>query len=371
VDLPTSLNALLPQELSELVPGVRAGEARKLVSLAHRCGGLPEVAPPGMRRRVLEQAQARLTVPHLELLDERRSRVDPFVKYAFSSPAGGIVESVRIPLEHPRRFSVCVSSQVGCGVGCTFCGTARLGFRRNLAAWEIVEQVRWVRERLPSGARVHGVVFQGMGEPLANLTDVLRSIRVFWEPSAMAIDANNVTVSTSGGPTRLARLVREEPRIRIALSVGAAIPHKRLQLIPTERNQPLARSVEVLADHTRATRNAPLFAYTLLRDVNDTDEDIEALIELVAGFVERSGVKPRVSLIPYSSLGPDDTYAPSVEGRVAMFRKRIGSCGIPVLRRYSGGVDIAAACGQLGMELAAAGSRDRKSSSVPCRSDPS
>ena len=360
MDLPNSLNALLPEELDELLPGVRESEARKLVSLAHRCGGLPEVAPAGMRRRLIQLARDRLEVPHLDLLAERPSRIDPFVKYAFGTPAGGVVEAVRIPLEHPRRFSVCVSSQVGCGVGCTFCGTARLGFRRNLAAWEIVDQVQWVRSRLPEGARVHGVVFQGMGEPLANLANVLRAIRVFWEPCAMAIDANNVTVSTSGGAGRLERLVREQSRVRIALSIGAAIPEKRAQLIPTERHQPLASSVAVLADHTRNTRNAPLFAYTLLRDVNDTPEDVRALIELVERFVDRAGVKPRVSLIPYSPLGTDDAYRPTDEARVTMFRDLIGSRGIPVLRRYSGGADIAAACGQLGLELANTESGKRK-----------
>ncbi len=350
--LPHSLNALLPLELAELLPGVRENEARKLVSLAHRRGELPTVAPAGMRRRVFEHARERLTIPHLELLAEKPSRIDPFVKYAFATSAGGAIEAVRIPLEHPRRFSVCVSSQVGCGVGCSFCGTARLGFRRNLAAWEIVDQVRWVRERLPNGTRVHGVVFQGMGEPLANLTNVVRAIRVFWEPCAMAIDANNVTVSTSGAPARLAALLREEPRIRIALSVGAARPEKRVRLIPAERALPLAESVAVLADHTRETRNAPLFAYTLLEGVNDDDEDLSALIELVERFVDRCGVKPRVSLIPYSPLGgKGDPFTPSSESRILAFRKRIGARGIPVLRRYSGGVDVSAACGQLGLEL--------------------
>jgi 23S rRNA (adenine2503-C2)-methyltransferase len=226
-----------------------------------------------------------------------------------------------------------------------------MGFRRNLAAWEIVDQVRFVRQQLPTGTRVHGVVFQGMGEPLANLEAVLRAIRVFWEPSTMAIDAHNVTVCTSGIPARLQRLAAAAPRVRCALSIGSAIPAKRLGLIPSERTQPLAHSVAVLADHTRKTRNAPLFAYTLLGGVNDTDDDIQALVELVETFVRRAGVKPRVSLIPYSPLGADENFQPSADHRVVAFRERIGSFGIPVLRRYSGGADIEAACGQLGLRL--------------------
>lgn len=350
----TALNALLPHELAAFAPTIEAREARKLVSLVHRSGALPAVTPAGVRRHVFDAVRSALVVPHLTLVTERASAIDPFVKYAFRAPDGSIVEAVRIPLERPGRFSVCVSSQVGCGIGCKFCGTARLGLKRSLDAWEILDQVRAVRERLPAGARIHGVVFQGMGEPLANLDAVVRAIRVMWEPSTMAIDATNVTVCTSGLPNRLAELVREEPRVRIALSIGAALPEKRATLIPTERAQPLARSLAVLADHAKATRNAPVLAYTLLAGVNDGDDDIEALIALVEGFIARAEMKPRVSLIPYSPLG-DDGFRPATEERVEAFRRRVGGRGIPILRRYSGGADVEAACGQLGLRLGAQG----------------
>src|ERR1019366_4632099 len=141
----------------------------------------------------------------------RPSAVDPFVKLALATADGHVVEAVRIPLERAGRFSACVSSQAGCALACVFCATGRLGLARNLETWEIVEQVRLVRGTLesPRTQRVHGVVFQGMGEPLANVERVIEAIRVLCDPSAMAIDARNMTVCTSGLPTAISRLASE------------------------------------------------------------------------------------------------------------------------------------------------------------------
>lgn len=349
-----SIGALLPDELVSRIPGLQRHEALRVVSLVHRLGTLPQITPAGIRRGPYQAVREALATPHLELLEERPSAIDPFVKYAFRAPDAAVIEAVRIPLERPGRFLACVSSQVGCGMGCRFCGTARLGFRRQLTAWEIVDQVRQIRERLPAGARVHGVVFQGMGEPLANLEAVLRSIRVFSEPAALAIDACNVTVSTAGIVPRLEALVAALPRrVRIALSVGSAIPERRAELIPSERHHPLTRLLEILAARARQARVAPLLSYTLLGGVNDGDDHLEAFTALIARFVTLAGMAPRVSLITYNPLGPGDPFVPADPGRLAAFRAHIGSRGTPVVRRYSGGGDVEAACGQLGLRLAA------------------
>lgn len=347
--------ALLPDDLVARVPDLQPQEARRVVSLLQRQGSLPAVTPAGIRRRPYQALREQLETPHLELLAERASAIDPFVKYAFAAPDGAVIESVRIPLERPGRFVACVSTQVGCGMGCAFCGTARLGLRRQLAAWEIVDQVRLIRQRLPAGARVHGVVLQGMGEPLANLAAVLPAIRFCCEPAALAIDACNVTVSTVGILPRLVELLAAIPRrVRIALSVGSAIPARRERLIPSERVHPLAAVIPVLAAHARRTRVAPLLSYTLLGGVNDGDDDLEALADLVARFVAKAGLQPRLSLIPYNRLGAEDPFRPAPLARLLDFRDHIGGRGTPVVRRYSGGGDVGAACGQLGLELAAA-----------------
>src|SRR5689334_16752898 len=180
-----ALQAVTPARLAEL-PGVSLAEARKVVAMIHR--GEPVAPTSHIRRTTAQTVRAAGHVPAISVIAETASQIDPFVKYVCESE-GDRFECVRIPLEHPGRFTVCVSSQVGCALACAFCATGRLGLARNLAAWEIVEQVRIVRAHLrgdrASIARVHGVVFQGMGEPLANLDAVLQAIRVFSEPCAL------------------------------------------------------------------------------------------------------------------------------------------------------------------------------------------
>jgi 23S rRNA (adenine2503-C2)-methyltransferase len=345
------LQSSLPEELVSAAPGVTLPEARRLVAHVHRHGRLPGVTPAGVLRTSMAAVRARFSVPALEPVEHRASRLDPFVKHAFRAPDGSVVESVRIPLERAGRFVACVSSQVGCGLGCVFCGTGRMGLGRNLEAWEIVEQVRLVREALPDGGRLRGVVFQGMGEPLANLTAVLRALRVISEPSALAVDARNVTVCTAGLGSAFARLFEAAPNVRVGVSIGSAIPERRARLMPLERSQPLAQVLERLADHAARTRIAPMLAYTLLGGVNDGDDEIDAMAALARGFAERSGIKPRISLLAYNPFGCDDAFGPSSAERVEAFRAGLGRLGIPVVRRYSGGADVGAACGQLGIRL--------------------
>src|SRR5215510_2503670 len=162
-----ALQAVTPGDLVRAVPVVSLAEARKIVAAVHR--GEPVVASSAVRRIAAHAAAAAGHVPGLALVAETASTIDPFVKYLLAAPDGARFEAVRIPLEHPGRITVCVSSQVGCALACAFCATGRLGLARNLAAWEIVEQVRIVRAHLSRGAatetgdpggvpRVHGVV---------------------------------------------------------------------------------------------------------------------------------------------------------------------------------------------------------------------
>src|SRR5690349_6187808 len=160
-----ALQALLPEELAR-VADIDVAEARKLVALVHRGEPLPRRSPSEVRRASLDRVRERTRLAELTLVARTPSAVDPFVKYALRA-GDGVIETVQIPLERPGRASVCVSSQVGCALACTFCATGRMGLSRNLKAWEIVEQVRVVRRHLAPGTRVHGVVFQGMGEPLS------------------------------------------------------------------------------------------------------------------------------------------------------------------------------------------------------------
>ena len=359
-----ALQAVTPERLMRLVPEVTMAEARKLVAQIHR--GEP-VAPSSAIRAVAARAVRDAgTVPALEVLAETPSAIDPFVKYLLAAPDGARFEAVRIPLEDPERFSVCVSSQVGCALGCTFCATGRMGLARNLEAWEIVEQVRVVRARLPRGRvpakgepsgqgargpcfaadrsaigrpRVHGVVFQGMGEPLANLDAVLDAIAVFQEPSALGIDARAITVCTAGLPSGIRKLAIRAPKVRLGLSIHSV--RARRSIMPIDGAHALDDVLAAAEDHARVTGLSPMWAVTLLDGVNDSDDEAHALADRARAFREATGRMPRISIIAYNAA-PGDMHS-----RSPREREYRAALGLPSHRRYSGGGDVGAACGQL------------------------
>ncbi len=344
-----SLQGLLPGDLVRLA-GIPLVEARRVVAQIHR-GEDPSVPNSGIRRTTREAVVALGNVPSLEVVSEKRSALDPFLKLALRTSDGHVIETVRIPLEHEGRFSVCVSSQVGCALACAFCATGRMGLSRNLETWEIVEQVRMIRRTLPAGSRhnIHGVVFQGMGEPLANLDRVLTAIRIMQEPSALAIDARAITVCTSGLPTGIRRLADEAPKVRLGLSIGSARPDTRRHLMPIDRAHGLDGEVfDAVVYHAEKTNLAPMWAVTLLAGHNDTEEDAVALAALVARFRERTGHSPRLSVIPYNAIAEEnDPFERSNDTSETRFREVLRERGVFTHKRYSGGSDVAAACGQL------------------------
>jgi 23S rRNA (adenine2503-C2)-methyltransferase len=359
-----ALQAVTPADLAGALPAVSLAEARKVIAAVHR--GEPVVASSAVRRTAAAAVNAAGEVPGLAVEAETASAIDPFVKYLLAGPDGARFEAVRIPLEHPGRFTVCVSSQVGCALACAFCATGRLGLSRNLAAWEIVEQVRVVRARLAAGsfrsllrdgpdsigpARIHGVVFQGMGEPLANLDAVLQAIRVFSEPCAQGIDARAITVCTAGLPSGIRRLAAEAPRVRLAVSISSAIAAHRKAVMPIADRHDFEDVIDAAADHARATGLAPMWAVTLLDGINDSAADAQALAGRAIAFHAATGVRPRLSLLDYNAIGDGDRFARSP--RMPAFRDVLSAAGLASHRRYSGGSDVAAACGQLANTAAA------------------
>jgi 23S rRNA (adenine2503-C2)-methyltransferase len=344
-----ALQGLTPERLAASIPWLTSADARRVAGAVQR--GRPLAQVRGVLREKLDALAAVAHVPSLAVRAVRPSRVDPFVKYVFEVPDGWLIEAVRIPLLRAGRYSACVSSQVGCALGCGFCATGRLGLTRNLEAWEIVEQVRRIRADLDRSRRerVHGVVFQGMGEPLANLDAVLAAIEVFRDPSAFAIDARAVTVCTVGIPGGIRRLMREAPKVRLAVSLGSARPEVRRRLMPVDRAHPLAEVLLATAEHARETGLAPLWAVTLLCGVNDGPEDARALAALAREFAAKTGVRPRVTIIPYNPIGPEgaDPFRRADRRREDAFRDALRLEGVFTHKRYSGGADVGAACGQL------------------------
>lgn len=340
-----ALQAVTPAALAAAVDGVTLAEARKLVAMVHR--GEAVRATSAVRRAAADAVAAAGHVPTLTVRTRAASALDPFEKLVLTTGDGHAIETVRIPLEKAGRYSVCVSSQVGCALACAFCATGRMGLVRNLEVWEIVEQVRMVRATLPVGGRVHGVVFQGMGEPMANLDRVLATIDVLSEPCAQGVDARAITVCTSGHPAGIRRLAREAPRVRLGLSLGSPVASVRRSLMPIERAHPLDEVLAAAGEHARATGLSPMWAITLLAGVNDDVDSARALADRALAFARDHGVRPRLSIIAYNPIGGDDPFARADDGATAAFRAVLADAGLASHRRYSGGADIAAACGQL------------------------
>jgi len=351
---PLALQALSPEALAAAA-SIPLGDARKIVSVVHRDGPLvPSAAVP---RKSLHAVLAVGHEPRLALCATERSNADPFVKLLLQAADGARFEAVRIPLERAGRFSVCVSSQVGCGLGCRFCATGRMGLRRNLETWEMVEQVREARRSLGRDGlegRVHGVVFQGMGEPLANLEHVLEAIAVMMSPCALQIDARNITVCTAGIPEGIRRLARQAPNVRLGVSIGSAMPAERQRLMPITDRYSLEEVLDAAVEHARLTRFAPLWALTLLAEVNDSRDHALALAGLALGFAARARVRPRISIVPYNSIGTPEPFSRSSPEREEAFRAAMAACGVATHWRYSGGADVGAACGQLAQARARA-----------------
>jgi 23S rRNA (adenine2503-C2)-methyltransferase len=350
-----ALQAVTPEALARAA-AIPEAEARKVVSLVHRDRPLGPAS--SVRRRSMAAVRALGHVPTLRTCSVVPSAADPFVKLQLEAPDGGRFETVRIPLERAGRFSACISSQLGCGLGCSFCATGRLGLGRNLETWEIVEQVREVRRSIAReglSGRVHGVVVQGMGEPLANLDHVLAAIEVMQCPSALQIDARCITVCTAGLPAGIRRLGREAPRVRLGLSIGSALPGERRRLMPIDRAHPLEQVIDAAVEHARLTRYASLWAVTLLQGVNDTAAHAQALAGLARSYAERAGVRPRISVVPYNPIGEPDPFERSSPEREAAFRAAMAAAGVATHWRYSGGADVGAACGQLAAQARGAG----------------
>jgi 23S rRNA (adenine2503-C2)-methyltransferase len=310
----------------KLFAAVFARGAADLVAL----GSVPQV-PARLRDHLLEHGQLR----SLHVLERRRAD-DGFVKYLFGSPSGGRFEAVRIPL-FEEKYVVCVSSQVGCALGCDFCATGRLGFSRNLETWEMVDQV--MRIRAEADRPVRGVVFMGMGEPLLNPTEVLRAARILSHPAGLAISARAISLSTAGVVPAIHRYVREGHPYRLVFSLTSAISQKRLRVMPIEATHSLQELVSAIRAYAVARRERAMLAYVLISGFNTGQEDAKALADVFRGIpIKLDLIDVTDSTGRYQPPGPEE---------LARFRDHLQILNAPIARRYSGGKDIQAACGTL------------------------
>ncbi len=331
------LKNLTLAELEELVAawGHPRFRARQILKWVYKgVGDFEDMTD--LSRAFREELRERARLSTLTLTARQVSR-DGSQKFRWRLADGLGIESVLIPEE--THSTLCLSSQVGCALGCRFCLTARMGLSRNLSAAEMVNQVLMARPFVPAGRPLTNLVFMGMGEPLANFAALVRAVRILQAPWGLNLSARRVTVSTVGLAPWIPRL-GQEVRVNLTVSLNAADDATRSALMPVNRRYPLKELLAAcrafpLPRHRRIT-----FAYVLLGGVNDKPAMARDLTRLLRGF------RAKVNLIPFNPC-PDLPFAAPDPARVLEFQEIIRHAHFPVFIRESRGQDIAAACGQL------------------------
>jgi 23S rRNA (adenine2503-C2)-methyltransferase len=330
----------LVRELGEpayRVRQIRDGVYRRLAGSFGELTNLPAALRAELDRRFVTSS--------LEV-EERAASSDGTEKFLWRLADGREIESVSIPSR--RKLTFCISSQVGCPLACSFCATGKLGYRRQLTAGEIVDQVREMLRRTAPAAegrdREPNLVFMGMGEPLLNLRNLFPALASLNAPEFLAIGARRITVSTSGVAPAIPALAAFNPQIRLAISLHAPNDALRDVLVPLNRRHPLAALMDACRAFARATGKRITFEYVHLPGVNDLPEHASQLGALLAGL------PCKVNLIPYNPV-PGLPYRAPTEAESESFVKRLrAAVRCSVTLRRPRGRDIAAACGPLELE---------------------
>lgn len=340
--MPVLLKDLTAPELhAALAPlGVSLRLARRLQAAAVRRDEFPESLPE-VSNPLLARIRREVLLPRLTRLDKKISARDGFAKYLFQGPGGGAFEAVAIPLLHragEEKVIACVSSQVGCALGCAFCATGRMGFTRNLATWEMVDQV--ARIQADSAHPVRGVVFMGMGEPMLNYEAVVRAARILSEPCGMAISAKAISLSTAGVVPGIRQFTAEQLPFRLIVSLTSADPARRREVMPVETNHPLPELMAAIREYHAVSGTRVTVAWTMIAGFNTREADAIQLAELVRD------VPITLDLIDVNDA--TGRFQPPAQAELEAFRDALRKhLKMPVARRYSGGQDIHAACGML------------------------
>jgi 23S rRNA (adenine2503-C2)-methyltransferase len=328
----------LPDIREVLGPQQPAYRARQIFEAIYRQGASEfiqiKTLPSGLRDHLAGSHS--LGLPAIDRLYESS---DGTRRYLLRLEDGRTVETVLMP--EGERDTICISSQIGCAVGCTFCLTALLGLERNLSAGEIVGQVLLVvRENhlRQDGGRLN-IVMMGQGEPLLNLEQVLKATRILLDPGGFALSPRRITVSTAGIVPRIEELGKEPVRPKLAISLNASTEEMRRELMPITRKYHLKDLIDVCRHYPLRPWEKLTFEYVLLKGINDSDADARRVVKLLAH------VNCKVNLIAWNP-GPEIPYETPEAERVASFQE-IMRRSLPCFVRKPRGLDIYAACGQL------------------------
>ncbi|MCB8564073.1 MULTISPECIES: 23S rRNA (adenine(2503)-C(2))-methyltransferase RlmN [Fusobacterium] len=331
------------QELEELVIslGMKKFYGKQIFNWLHQkiVRDLNEITNLSLKDRELLSEKA--YIPFLNLLKQQVSKIDKTEKFLFKLEDGNTIETVL--LRHKdKRNTLCISSQVGCPVKCAFCATGQDGFVRNLDVNEIINQVYTVERRLTKqGSNINNIVFMGMGEPLLNLSNVLKALDILSNENGINISKRKITISTSGIVPNIEKILLEKLPIELAISLHSAINAKRDMIIPVNRSYPLEDLYAILQEYQRQTKRRISFEYIMINDFNVSDIDANALADFVHEFDHV------VNLIPYNPVAGTEFERPSEKKIEKFFTFLKDVRKVNVTLRREKGTDIDGACGQL------------------------
>lgn len=289
-----------------------------------------------LSKSLRERLDAAYIAGNLKIEQKFVSRIDETRRYLLKLEDGNYIESVLMKYHH--GYTICVSSQVGCAMGCRFCASTRNGKARNLSAGEIIGQVMTVQKDL--GERISNIVMMGIGEPLDNYDEVLKFLKIVNHPSGLNIGHRHITLSTCGLVPKIKDLADRQLQITLSVSLHAADDETRSEIMPVNRRYSISQLMEACRYYIKKTNRRISFEYTLISGVNDNSAEAEKLLKLLHGML------CHVNLIPVNPV-KETGFKQGSRAKIEEFQRILESGGISATIRREMGADISAACGQL------------------------
>jgi 23S rRNA (adenine2503-C2)-methyltransferase len=299
--------------------------------------------PKSLRKKLKENC----LIQTLELVTIQESKNTKTKKYLFRTIDDKNIESVIIP--EKDRSTLCISTQVGCPLDCKFCATGLMGYKRNLTVGEIVDQYLMASKNYGK-ENISNIVYMGMGEPLINFDNTLKSLSIFTNELTKGVSRARITISTAGIPKKIIELANSKIRVKLALSLHSCFEDTRSLIMPINKKYSLKENITALKLYTKKTKTRATFEYVMLKGINDTDDDIKGLTKLCNEIPSKINVIPFNSIAHMNPDGISSSLKATPYHEILKFVEKLRNNNITVMIRNTQGDDIAAACGQLAIK---------------------
>lgn len=326
------------EELEQYIEGLgeKKFHAKQIFKWLHRIGVTSFDEMTDISKSLREKLRERTEIVTLEVLTCQTSQKDGTMKFLLKLKDNAAIESVLMRYSYGN--SLCVSTQVGCKMGCKFCASTKEGFERSLTASEIEGEIQTIQ--CYTGEKISNVVYMGIGEPLDNYDNTVKSIRLINHPMGLNIGARHISLSTCGIVPKIYRLAEENIQCTLSISLHATTDEKRKEIMPIANRYTIKELIEACQDYIKKTGRRISFEYALIHGKNDSHEDAMQLVKLLRGMIAH------VNLIPVNEI-KEKEYKKATERSIENFMNTLNSCGIVTTVRRELGSDIDAACGQL------------------------